>query len=230
MEITTTEITYRSNGRMIPGYLAQPVQKGEYPAVVVIQEWWGLVPHIKRVVERFAQAGFMAVAPDLYHGQAATEPDEARKLAMSLDRARAVAEIAAAARYLGNEQYKVGVVGWCMGGGLSLSAAAEYPNWFGATVCFYGRPLDERDTERLEVPALCLYAEHDHAIPLTQVQAFADRLAQSPLPHQVHIYPNTQHAFFNDTRSVYQPEAASDAWQKMIAWFHRFLPLTSPLL
>lgn len=112
-------------GPTTPGYLAMPAQAGRFPGIVVIQEWWGLVPHIKDVTERFARGGFVALAPDLYHGQAADEPDEARKLAMALDRERAVQEILAASRFLRSldevTPKKIGVVGWCMGGGLALS-------------------------------------------------------------------------------------------------------------
>ena len=89
--IKTQMIDFASNGGTTPGYLALPEDDGSYPAVVTIQEWWGLVPHIKDVAERFARQGFVVLAPDLYHGQTAAEPDEARKLAMELDRERAVA-------------------------------------------------------------------------------------------------------------------------------------------
>src|SRR3970040_1029326 len=116
-------IEFPSNGGTAPGYLAQPSGEGSHPGVVVIQEWWGLVDHITEVAERFAGQGYMALAPDLYHGESASEPAEARKLAMALDRARAIEEIAAATKYLagmkGVAPKKVGVVGWCMGGGLA---------------------------------------------------------------------------------------------------------------
>jgi carboxymethylenebutenolidase len=98
--VKTQTINFPLNAQTIPGYLAQPDDAQKHPALVVIQEWWGLVPHIKEVAERFAREGFIALAPDLYHGQVAEEPDEARKLAMALDRNRAVNEIRAAAGYL----------------------------------------------------------------------------------------------------------------------------------
>src|SRR3972149_443529 len=133
--VKTQMIEYPINAHTVPGYLALPDDAEPHPAIVVIQEWWGLVPHIKDVAERFAREGFVALAPDLYHGQAADEPDEARKLAMALDAQRAVQEIAAAARYLKKMEnvapQKVGVVGWCMGGGLALSAAAHHADLIG---------------------------------------------------------------------------------------------------
>ena len=168
-------VEFPSNSHTTPGYLAQPDDLDRHPAIVVIQEWWGLVPHIKDVAERFAREGFIALAPDLYHGQATTEPDEARKLAMALDRARAVQEITAAARYLQGMNLvrprQVGVVGWCMGGGLALSTAAHDGD-VGAAVAFYGQPLAAGDTARLHVPVLGLYAEFDHGISVDAVRAF----------------------------------------------------------
>lgn len=226
--ITTRMIEFPINAHSAPGYLAQPADEQTHPGVVVIQEWWGLVPHIKEVAERLARAGFVALAPDLYHGQAADEPDEARKLAMALDATRAVQEIAAAARYLKKmpdvAPQRVGVVGWCMGGGLSLSTAAHHADLIGAAVAFYGRPLTASDTVKLRVPVLGLYAEHDHGIPAEAVQAFEAEMEQQHIPHEVHVYPGTSHAFFNDTRpQIYAATAAQDAWQRTLAWFKQYL-------
>src|SRR3990172_4276981 len=122
-------IEFPSNAHKTPGYLAVPEGDGKFPGVIAIQEWWGLVGHIKDVADRLAAEGFAALAPDLYHGQIANEPNEARKLAMALDRRRAVDEILAAASYLRSleivQPAKVGVIGWCMGGGLALTTAAS---------------------------------------------------------------------------------------------------------
>ena len=226
MKIKTGMVDFPSNGETTPGYLARPDDDQGHPAVIVIQEWWGLVPHIKEMAERFAAEGYIALAPDLYHGRAAAEPDEARKLAMALDRDRAVAEITAAASYLAalpeTMPKRVGVVGWCMGGGLSLSTAAEN-GAIGAAVCFYGRPLDPSDTARLQTPVLGLFASEDHGIPVADVRAFEAELKQHGVPHEIHIYEGAHHAFFNDTRPVYDPEAAADAWQRTLGWFGRYL-------
>jgi carboxymethylenebutenolidase len=183
------------------------------------------------VADRFAAEGYIALAPDLYHGQAADEPDEARKLAMALDRDRAVSEIAAAAHYLASlpaaQPKRVGVVGWCMGGGLSLSAAADYGGTgsgaIGAAVCFYGRPLAPSDCARLQAPVLGLFASEDHGISVADVRAFEEELQQHGVAHEVHIYEGAHHAFFNDTRPVYDPEAAADAWERTLSWFGRYL-------
>lgn len=226
LEISSQMIKFPSNGDSTPGYLVQPTQ-GKHPGLVVIQEWWGLVPHIKEVAERFARQGFVALAPDLYHGQATTEPDEARKLAMELDRERAVAEIQAAMRFLEAQQEvvpkRVGLIGWCMGGSLVISTAAASER-IGAAVVFYGRPTDLELVKRIRTPLLGLYGEVDHGIPIQSVQAFEAELKKQSVPHEIHIYPGAQHAFFNDSRPhIYHPQAAQDAWQKTLAWFNKYM-------
>ena len=226
--IQSKRISFPANGGSTPGYLALPVGNGRFPGVVVIQEWWGLAPHIKEVADRFAQVGYVALAPDLYHGQLATEPDEARKLAMALERDRAVAEILGAARYLQSLEVvspkRIGVVGFCMGGGLTALAAAESDGELGAAVMFYGRPLDPNDTAKLQVPLLGLFGELDQGIPVEGVRAFAEELEAYGKTHKIHIYPGAQHAFFNDGRPhMYHAEAAVDAWEKTLAWFEQYL-------
>jgi carboxymethylenebutenolidase len=220
-------IDFKSNGGTTPGYLALPEGDGKHPGIVVIQEWWGLVPHIKDVTERFAREGFVALAPDLYHGIAASEPDEAKKLAMALDRNRAVSEILAAAKYLKSldsvSPKKVGAIGWCMGGGLALSSAAE-ANELATAIAFYGRPLAKEDVAKLHVPVMGLYGELDQGIPVTAVREFENELKQAGVAHEIHIYPNAPHAFFNDARPhIYKADAAQDAWQKTLGWFRKYL-------
>ena len=225
-EISKQKIEFACNGGTTPGYLAQPIQ-GTGAGVVVIQEWWGLVPHIQEVCERFAHQGYVALAPDLYHGKAASEPDEARKLVMEMDREQAVQEIIAATVYLkGLAQVapkKVGVVGFCMGGMLAVTNAAASQH-VDATVAFYGMPRDLSVVERVKSPLLGLFAEHDHGITPEMVKEFEARLEKSGAAHAVHVYPGTQHAFFNDTRPhIYDPQAAQDAWKRTLDWFQRHL-------
>jgi carboxymethylenebutenolidase len=186
-----------------------------------------LVGHIKDVADRLAAQGFVTLAPDLYDGESATEPDEARKLAMALDRQRAIDEIVAAARYLKSlpqvEPKKVGIVGWCMGGGLALSAAAHSTE-IDAVVCFYGRPLETADTPKLRVPVLGLYGELDSGIPQSIVQTFDKDLEKAGTPHYLHTYAGAQHAFFNDGRAhTYHAETSADAWGRTLAWFRQHL-------
>ncbi len=225
-EIVTTSIEYPSNGIIAVGYLARP-QDGSGPGVVVIQEWWGLDAHIRDVTERFAREGYVALAPDLYHGQVTAEPDEARKLAMELDRARAMKEIAGAARYLkslaGVAPKRVGIVGWCMGGGIAFGVA-HATDQFAAAVGFYGRPPSDEETANINCPVLGLFGEADGGIPPAAAETFRASLAKHNKTHEIHIYPNAPHAFFNDTRpSVYKADAAQDAWQRTLHWFKTYL-------
>ena len=222
-----TMIEFPVDGGVATGYLALP-EMTPAPGVVVIQEWWGLEPHIKDVVERFATAGFVALAPDLYHGEVATEPNEAQKLAMELDYGRAISEIDAAAAYLiGRSETrgeKVGVVGFCMGGGLSLLTACR-SNRIGGAVVFYGRnPSPIEQVRDLTCPLLGLYGEADQGIPPAEVERLRAALeAAGGKQYELHIYPNAPHAFFNDTRSSYRPDAAADAWQRTLAFFREHL-------
>jgi carboxymethylenebutenolidase len=157
----------------------------------------------------------------------ASEPDEARKLAMALDRQRAIQEISAAAKFLTQREdvapKQAGMVGWCMGGGLSLSTAA-HNGVIGAAVCFYGRPLEADDTAKLKVPVLGLFGEEDHGIPVSLVQDFEKELDAQGVTHDIHIYAGAQHAFFNEERpQAYNAAAAEDAWKRTLAWFRQHL-------
>ena len=218
------------DGEMLPGYLARPADAaGPLPAVIVLQEWWGLNEHIKDVTRRLALEGFVALAPDLYKGVVATEPDEARKLVMELDMPAAVAEIGSAADFLlahesvAGEQ--VGVMGFCMGGGLSLQTALADAGIgrFGAAVAFYGQPLTPDEAAQVQTPILGLYGADDGGIPVVAVNMMGEALTAAGVENEIHIYEGAPHSFFNDTRESYRPEAAADAWQRMLTWFAKYL-------
>jgi len=216
-------ISFKANGHDTQGYLARP-EIGGGPGVVVIQEWWGLVPHIEDVADRFAEAGFVALAPDLYHGKHASSPDEAGKLMMSLRIDTAAKDLAGAVAALraqpGVTPGRVGVVGFCMGGALSLYTACRQPE-VGACVVFYGiHPNVKPDLQALDAPVLGLFAAED-AMVTPEVVAGLDRaLTQAGKRHEFHSYPGTQHAFFNDTRAeVYDETAARDAWDSTLRFF-----------
>jgi carboxymethylenebutenolidase len=204
------------------GYLARPDIADPAPAVVVIQEWWGLDEHIKDVTRRFATEGFVALAPDLYKGVVATEPDEALKLVMELDMVEAVREIQRAVAFLGEQPYvagpDVGVVGFCMGGGLALQTARAEEN-LGAVVAFYGRPLPAAEAAEVKAPVLGLYGAEDEGIPVAEVEAMKAALDEAGIESEIQIYQGAGHAFLNDTGSNYNAEAATDAWARTLAWF-----------
>jgi carboxymethylenebutenolidase len=220
-------VEFTSNGGTTAGYLSVP-EAGKGPGVLVIQEWWGLVPHIKNVADRFAAAGFVALAPDLYHGRATTSPDEAGKLMMALDIDQAEKDLRGATQYLlahpAVTSARVGTVGFCMGGVLSLYAAT-LNEAVGACVIFYGiHPKVNPPLERLRAPVLGLYAERDKSVPPAAVRQLEVKLKELGKAAEMHIYDDAEHAFFNDERpEVYNKEAAADAWQRTVSFLRAHL-------
>jgi carboxymethylenebutenolidase len=220
-------VEFKSNGNEAQGYLALPESAERAPGIVVIQEWWGLVPHIKDVADRFAEAGFVALAPDLYHGKTTKSPDEAGKLMMALNISEAEKDLRGAIDYLLNHERvsgnKVGVIGFCMGGALSLYAATKNDK-VGACVVFYGgHPNVKPDLETLHAPMLGIYAARDNFVTPESVRELERKLKALGKSVEIHIY-DADHAFFNDARpEVYNPEAAQDAWRRTLEFFRKNL-------
>ena len=220
-------VQFSSNGGTTSGYLATP-EKGSGPGVVVNQEWWGLVDHIKDVCNRFAEEGYVALAPDLYHGETTKSPDEAGKMMMSLRIEQAEKDLRGAIQYLLSHEAttgdKVGTVGFCMGGALSLYAASKNEQ-VGACVVFYGiHPNVKPDLANLKAPVLGIYAERDQSTPPEVVHDLEKKLKALDKSVEMHIYPNVGHAFFNDTRrDVYDARSAEDAWRRTIEFLAKNL-------
>jgi carboxymethylenebutenolidase len=220
-------VRFKANGHDTEGYLARPASGGG-PGVVVLQEWWGLVPHIENIADRFAAEGFVALAPDLYHGEKATGPDQAGKLMMALSIDRTEQDLAGAIDHLqqvsGAAGQGVGTVGFCMGGALSLFAASKNPEVAACVVFYGGHPHVKPDLPALRAPVLGLWAGKDGFVTPAVVAQLDEQLTALGKPHEFHTYPDAQHAFFNDTRpEVYDPEASTDAWRRTIDFFRRAL-------
>lgn len=221
-------VTFASNGATAPGYLAKPDGSGPFPAVIVIQEWWGLEEHIKDIARRFAAEGFVALAPDLYHGVVATEPDEARKLVMGMQMDVAMRDIQGAISHLKAlpevGPKKVGVVGFCMGGSLTLRAAIRSSD-VGAAAPFYAGQVDAvfPDVDKIQAPMFAAFGADDGSIPLEKVDRFRDLLKEKGKQAEVKVYEGAPHSFFNDTRDSYRPEASRDAWQHVLSLFRSAL-------
>jgi carboxymethylenebutenolidase len=219
-------ITFNTNGATTPGYLARPATPG--PGIIVIQEWWGLVPQIEHVADRLADEGFVALAPDLYHGQHTKSPDEAGKLMMSLRIDDAARDLATAIDYVSSlpdtTGPKVGTIGFCMGGALSLFAASKNPE-VGACVVFYGgHPNVKPDLPSLRAPVLGIFAGKDTFVTPKVVADLDRQLTDLGKVHEFQTYASAAHAFFNEERpEVYDPTAARDAWAKTLAFFRREL-------
>ena len=206
------------------GYIARPAAPAR-AGIVVIQEWWGLVPQIESVADRFAALGYLALAPDLYHGQSTVEAEEAHHLMEGLDWSRAAAELAGAVAHLHAVESvsKVGVVGFCMGGALTLIAATDPA--VAAWVSFYGFPAaGSAPLDRIATPGLQIFGEHEHHFSVPDAQAFAASQRAKGLEAEVRIYPGAGHGFFNDTISaIYHEPSARDAWTRTVDLFDRHL-------
>lgn len=217
-------VEFPSNGKTCGGYLAVPASAG--PGVIVIQEWWGLVDHIKDVCDRFGGEGFVALAPDLYHGKTTKEPDEAGKLMMDLNLEASGRDMSGAVDFLLDHPQvgpkKIGCVGFCMGGALSLTLATLRP--VSACVTYYGIPSHEPDYSKIQGPVLGHFAEHDDWGSPTAVSDLSQRLKGLGKSADFHTYPGTEHAFFNDARpEVYRAEAAKQSWERTLAFFRQHL-------
>ncbi len=220
-------IQFPANGHTTSGYLAVP-EAGKGPALVVIQEWWGLVDHIKDLCDRFAREGFVSLAPDLYHGTATKSPDEAGKLFMALNITKTGADLRGACEaLLARDEVsskRVGVLGFCMGGQLALYAGAEFPDRIGAVVDFYGiHPNVRIDPARLKVPVQAHFARRDNSVKEADARALVEKIQAAGGTIEAHFY-DADHAFFNDTRpTVYDKACARAAWARSLEFLHRHI-------
>jgi carboxymethylenebutenolidase len=224
------DVEYASNGTTTHGYLATP-DVGRGPGLIVIQEWWGLNDQIRRTADRFASEGFVALAPDFYHGKLVNigEPDEAGKLLMALNIDQAGRDARGAAQYLLQRAAalggKVGVIGFCMGGQLALLAGTVAADEISAVVNMYGiHPNVKPDFSTMKAPVLGLFAELDGFVNEDARKALRDEIRKAGVRYTDHTYPGVDHAFMNDDRpEVYNAQAAQDAWDRVIAFFRKEL-------
>jgi carboxymethylenebutenolidase len=214
-------VTFRSNGQTADGYLALPAA-GSGPGVIVVQEWWGLVPHIVDMADRFAAEGFVALAPDLYHGERATGPDEAKRLMMSMDMGRAARDLGGGVQLLLDHPAvtagPVGVVGFCLGGGLALFLASVRPE-VEAAVTYYGVLRGAQpDLRQVRAEVLGHFGEEDGSISAELRDRLLGQLRDAGVKATFHVYP-AGHAFANDTRpEAHAPGPAREAWDRTVAF------------
>lgn len=214
----------------IPGYLAHSTRPR--PGVVVIQEWWGLVDHIKDVCDRLADAGFNSLAPDFYRGATTVEPGEAAKKMMEMDFPQALRDMSEAADHLLADANvtggKVAVVGFCMGGALALALGATRPDVVGAVVPFYGAHPWGEDTKpdytRISGAVLGHYAGLDTFFTPDKARALQAELEGAGIEATIHVHEGVDHAFFNDTRpEIYNEDVAAEVWQETLDFLDRHL-------
>ena len=224
------DVQYPSNGRTTRGYLATPAA-GRGPGVIVIQEWWGLNDQIRGVADRFAQEGFAALAPDLFHGKMAPigEPDEAGKLFMALNADEAAKDVRGAATFLkaheASASPKVGVIGFCMGGQIALLTGTVAPDEVGAVVDCYGiHPNVKPDFSKLKAPVLGIFGGKDAMVTDAAREQLARDVKAAGATIESHVYPEADHAFMNEQRKdAYRAQDAEDAWQRAVDFLRQHL-------
>jgi len=212
-------------------YLSLPESHGNHPAVIVIQEWWGLNDWVKEQADRFAAKGYVALAPDLYRGKVASDPNAAHELMRGLAHDRAMADLTNAVKYLATRKdvdaTRIGVIGWCMGGGYALDLALAEPR-IAATVINYGHLVaDPAAVKPLTGPILGNFGEKDQGIPPKDVDAFEKALKAAGKSSDIKVYPGCGHAFMNPNNTQgYVKAAADDAWKRIDAFFAKALKLS----
>lgn len=223
--VVDSEVVYARLGETaVTGYLARPKRGADrLPGLIVIQEWWGLNDNIRAMARRFAGEGYVVLAVDLYEGKSAATPDEASALMQEVmkDPARLLDNLKQAHEHLARRQgaARIGVVGWCFGGGWALETALSLGKKLDAAVIYYGRvETDPKQLEPLAAPLLGHFGALDTGIPLEGVRAFEAALGQLGKKATIHVYEGAGHAFANPTGSRYQEEAATLSWRRTVAF------------
>jgi carboxymethylenebutenolidase len=220
------EVEFEANGGTATGYLAEP--EGEGPGVVVLQEWWGVDAHIRDVCDRFAQEGFVALAPDLYHGETTEQPDEAQQKMMALNMDEAEKEMRGAVDYVAAHPKcdgSVGAVGFCLGGGLAVWTASANPKVGAAVSFYYVMPHGKPDFSKISGPVLGHFGTGDDFISVDDAQALEQELRDAGVEVEFQYYEGAGHAFFGDHNRLgtYHPEHAQTAWRRTVDFFKRHL-------
>ena len=212
----------------VPGYLAKPSTPAPWPALIVIQEWWGLDAQTKSIADRFAAEGYLAFAPDLYHGELAALGDNEKATALvqkyGAGAAADLEHVYEALKTQPESSGKIGSVGFCFGGRMSLMLGVR--RRLDAVCTFYGGGMQTvfDQLSNLHAPVLGLFGDKDVSIPVGTVEQFNKLLGSLGLEHEVIVYPNSGHAFFRDSDpSVYKPEASKDAWERVKKFFAKHL-------
>ncbi len=228
------DVKFKSTAGEAQGYLATPADdKGKHPAVIVIQEWWGVNDWVREQADRFAKDGMVALAVDLYRGKSTSNPEEAHELMRGLPEDRAMADLKAGLRYLEERKdvdpKRIGVIGWCMGGGYSLMLATEEPKLAAAVVNYGHLVTDPKTIARIKVPLLGNFGAEDRGIPAADVRAFESTLHKERKPADFKIYDGAGHAFMNpNNKSGYVASATADAWKRIDRFFAEHLHAKIP--
>ena len=238
MDVTNSTVQLNTPDGKMDSYVAQPKDAGTYPGIVVIQEAFGVNSHIKKVTERIAAEGYVAIAPDIFHR-------ESERLIPYSDMAKAIAtmqrvvdskamdDVGAAIAHLKSQSNvkadSIGVIGFCMGGRLTYLAAAHHANDIKAAVPYYpggltmGNPSPLSRTGEIKCPMYLFFGAKDQLIPMDQVGQINTELTSKKVAFQMKIYPEAGHGFFCDERGSYHEASAKDAWEKTKSFFAQHL-------
>lgn len=210
----------------VKGYYAEPEDGGRMPGIILVHEWWGLNDNIAAEAERLAREGYRVLAVDLYEGVVADSEANARRLVGAVDQGRSVANMKAAEAFLREEgSSRVGVVGWCFGGGQALQLALSESENLDATVIYYGTPLitEASQLERIDWPLMGVFGDADQAIPVATIDAFKAALSEAEVENEVYVYPGVGHAFANPSNPDFAETETADAWNKTLAFLEKHL-------
>jgi carboxymethylenebutenolidase len=220
------EVEFEANGATAHGYLAEP--DGEGPGVVVLQEWWGVDDSMRRLCDRFAAEGLLALAPDLFHGETTEQPDEAQQKMMAMNMDEAEKEMRGAVQHLLEHPKcngQVGSVGFCLGGGLSVWAAASNPQIGAAVTYYYVMPHGKPDFSRIQAPVLGHFGTADDFISVDDAKALQQELQEASVEAAFEFYEGAGHAFANDHNRLgtYHEEHTDSAWRRTVDFLKRHL-------
>lgn len=227
----TTVTFQRPDGKSVQGYLCEPAHAAGAPAIVVIQEWWGVNEQIRGVAERLASAGYVALVPDLYRGKSTVQAEEAHHLMTGLNFADAASQdVRGAVQFLKTRGGKVGVTGFCMGGALTLLALCMAPEVDAAVVWYGCPPLEYIDPGKIKAPLQAHWATQDEFFPIATVDQLQDKLRDARVSFDFHRYL-AHHAFANETAvgpgrlpaTQYDPVWSQQAWDRTLTFFGRCL-------
>jgi carboxymethylenebutenolidase len=222
------EVEFEANGGTAPGYLAVP-ESGKGPGVIVLQEWWGLDDSVKRMVDRFAEEGFVALAPDLYRGETTDQPSEAEQKMMAMSMDQAEKDMRGAVDYLTeHEAYDgsgVGSVGFCLGGGLAVWAATANPKVDAVVTYYYVLPHGKPDFSKVNAPVLGHFGTNDDFVSVEDAKALEKELNDAGADAKFEFYEGAGHAFAGDHNRIgtYDEGKAKEAWRKTIDFLKRHL-------
>jgi carboxymethylenebutenolidase len=217
------EIEFPSSAGTTHGYLATPAAE-QGPGVIVLQEWWGIEDHIRSVCDRLAAEGFYALAPDLYAGETTTQPSEAEQKMMALSMDKVEPQMCGAAEHLaaqaGVEGAGVGAIGFCLGGGLAVWAAANCPQIAATVSYYYVMPHGKPDFSKIKGPVLGHFGTADEFVSHDEAKALEAELSDAGVDVSFHYYEGAGHAFFNDTDRLgtYDAEAARSSWERSVSF------------